>query len=88
MHSGHRVVGRAFVTYTETKRTSKHPELFGKGALEGVAASESELSRKRSEPHSPLTLGITGETVAAVLLGAFTIHGLHPVHFSYSNMAP
>lgn len=69
----------AFVTYTETKRTSKHPELFGKGALEGVAASESGNSAVNGANLIPLlTLGIPGETVAAVLLGAFTIHGLHP----------
>jgi putative tricarboxylic transport membrane protein len=69
----------AFITYSETKRVSKHPELFGKGALEGVAASEAGNSAVNGANLIPLlTLGIPGETVAAVLLGAFTIHGLHP----------
>ena len=69
----------AFITYSETVRASKHPERFGKGALEGVAASESGNSGVNGPALIPLlTLGIPGETVSAVLLGAFTIHGLHP----------
>jgi putative tricarboxylic transport membrane protein len=69
----------AFLTYAETKRASKHPEEFGKGAIEGVAASESGNNATCGGALIPLlALGIPGDVTTAVLLGAFLIHGLTP----------
>jgi putative tricarboxylic transport membrane protein len=69
----------AFIAYGEAKRTSKHPETFGKGALEGIAAPEAANNGATGGAMIPmLTLGIPGDAVTAVLLGALTIHGLQP----------
>ncbi len=69
----------AFVAYGEAKRTSKHPEKFGTGILEGVAAPEAGNNGATGGAMIPmLTLGIPGDAVTAVLLGALTIHGLQP----------
>ncbi len=69
----------AFVTYGEAKRTSKHPEKFGTGVLEGVAAPEAGNNGATGGAMIPmLTLGVPGDAVTAVLLGALTIHGLQP----------
>lgn len=69
----------AFIAYGEAKRTSKHPEEFGKGALEGIAAPEAANNGATGGAMIPmLTLGIPGDAVTAVLLGALTIHGLQP----------
>jgi|TARA_B110000208_G_scaffold37425_1_gene49540 putative tricarboxylic transport membrane protein len=69
----------AFVAYGEAKRTSKYPEKFGKGALEGVAAPEAANNGATGGAMIPmLTLGVPGDAVTAVLLGALTIHGFQP----------
>jgi len=69
----------AFIAYGEAKRSSKHPELFGTGLLEGVAAPEAANNGATGGAMIPmLTLGIPGDAVTAVLLGALTIHGLQP----------
>jgi len=69
----------AFVTYGEAKRSSKHPERFGTGVLEGVAAPEAGNNGATGGAMIPmLTLGVPGDAVTAVLLGALTIHGLQP----------
>lgn len=69
----------AFISYNEAKRTSKVPELFGNGALEGIAASESANNAVTSASLIPLlTLGIPGSPAAAVLIGAFMLHGMIP----------
>jgi putative tricarboxylic transport membrane protein len=69
----------AFLTYAETKRVSKHPEEFGHGAIEGVAAAESGNNATCGGALIPLmALGIPGDVTTAVLLGAFLIHGLTP----------
>lgn len=69
----------AFVAYGEAKRASKKPEEFGKGSYEGVAAPESANNGATSGAMIPmLTLGIPGDAVTAVLLGALTIHGFQP----------
>jgi len=68
-----------FLAYNETKRTSKHPEKFGKGALEGVAATDAASSAVAGSNMIPLlAFGIPGDLVAAILLGAFLIHGITP----------
>lgn len=69
----------AFLSYNEAKRTSKHPEEFGNGSIEGVAASEAANNGVTGATLIPLlTLGIPGDTVTAVLLGALTLKGLTP----------
>jgi len=69
----------AFISYNEARRTSKHPEKFGKGALEGVAASGAATSGSVGGALVPLlTLGIPGSASTAVLIGALMLHGLTP----------
>lgn len=75
-----------FVTYREAKRTSKHPETFGRGDPEGIVASEAANSGVTGGSLIPLlTLGIPGSGVAAVYLGALTIHGLMPGPMLFIN---
>ena len=69
----------SFVSYVVEKRLSKHPEEFGKGAIEGVAAPESANNAAATGAFIPLlTLGIPGNVVTAILLGALMIHGITP----------
>lgn len=69
----------AFIAYNEAKRASKAPEKFGKGALEGVAASGAATSGSVGGALVPLlTLGIPGSAATAVLIGALMLHGLTP----------
>ncbi len=68
-----------FMAYGVEKRVSKHPEKFGHGAIEGVAAPESANNAAASTSFIPLmTLGIPPNVVLAVLFGAFMIHGVTP----------
>ena len=65
--------------YNEAVRSSKDPEKFGKGELEGVAAAEAANNAVTGSTLIPLlTLGVPGDTVTAVLLGALMIQGLRP----------
>lgn len=69
----------AFMSYSEAKRWSKHPEEFGKGSPEGVAAPEAANNVVTATALVPLlSLGIPGSNSAAILLGGFLIHGLQP----------
>ena len=69
----------AFISYNEAKRWSKHPEEFGRGSVEGVAAPECANNVVTGTALIPLlSLGIPGSNSAAVLLGGFLIHGLMP----------
>lgn len=69
----------SFAAYSETKRHSKHPELFGEGALEGIAATESANNAVTGGALIPLlTLGVPGDVVTAVMLGALMIQGMTP----------
>ena len=68
-----------FIGYSEAKRTSKHPELFGTGILEGVAAPQCAENASTGGDLLPmLTLGLPGDAATAVLMGALTIHNLQP----------
>ena len=67
------------LAYSEAQRTSKHPEQFGKGAIEGVMAPEAANNAVTGSAMIPLlTLGIPGDDVTAVLMGAFLIQGITP----------
>jgi putative tricarboxylic transport membrane protein len=69
----------SFFTYALEKRISKHPERFGKGAIEGVAAPEAANNAAAGGAFIPLmTLGIPTNAAIALLLGAFMIHGVQP----------
>ncbi len=79
----------AYLSYMHTKRASKHPELFGKGALEGVAAAEAGNNAVVGPNLIPLiTLGIPGNLAAALILGAFMMHGLVPGPLFMQQYAP
>jgi putative tricarboxylic transport membrane protein len=69
----------SFIAYNEAKRWSKHPEKFGHGSEEGVAAPETANNTVASTALIPLlSFGIPGSNSAAVLLGGLLIHGLLP----------
>ncbi|MEM6759083.1 MAG: tripartite tricarboxylate transporter permease, partial [Pseudomonadota bacterium] len=69
----------AFLSYSEARRNSKTPETFGKGDIEGVAAAEAGNNGVAGATMIPLlALGIPGDVITAVILGAFMIHGLRP----------
>ena len=69
----------SFMSYARAKRVSKNPEKFGRGSLEGVAASESGNSAVVGATFIPLlTLGIPGDIITAVIMGAFMIQGFIP----------
>ena len=68
-----------FLSYNETKKASKHPELFGTGIAEGVAAAESSNNALAGGALIPmLTLGVPGDAVAAIIMGGLMMIGLQP----------
>lgn len=76
----------AFLSYSEARRNAKDPDSFGKGSLEGVAASEAGNSGVAGSTMIPLlALGIPGDVITAVVLGAFMIHGLQPGPLMFQN---
>jgi putative tricarboxylic transport membrane protein len=69
----------AFVGLSEAIRWSKHPEKYGTGIPEGIAAPEAANNAACSGAMVPLlTLGIPGSAATALMLGAFLMHGLKP----------
>ncbi len=69
----------SFVAYAAEKKVSKTPERFGHGALEGVAAPEASTHSSVQGDFIPtMSLGIPGDAVMALLLGALIIHGITP----------
>ena len=69
----------AFISYSEARRKSPNRENFGKGEIEGVAAAEAGNNGVAGATMIPLlSLGIPGDVVTAIILGAFMIHGLTP----------
>jgi putative tricarboxylic transport membrane protein len=74
----------AFVSYSEAKRSSKHPEDFGSGAPEGVAAAECANNACSGGAMIPmLSLGVPGDSNTAVLMGAFILQGFQPGPMMY-----
>ena len=66
-----------FVAYGGERRRSKTPEKWGTGIIEGIAAPESANNAVSGPSMIPLlTLGVPGSTIAAILIGVFTIHGI------------
>eukprot|EP00119_Amphimedon_queenslandica_P023692 XP_019864111.1 PREDICTED: uncharacterized protein LOC109593501 [Amphimedon queenslandica] len=69
----------AFLSYSEARRNSPDRDRFGKGELEGVAAAEAGNNGVAGATMIPLlALGVPGDVITAVILGAFMIHGLRP----------
>jgi putative tricarboxylic transport membrane protein len=69
----------SFLAYILEKKLSKHPEKFGKGAIEGVAAPESANNAASGGAMIPLlTLGIPGTGTTAILMGALIMYNVQP----------
>ena len=69
----------SFLAYSEAKRFSKTPEMYGKGCVEGIAATESSNNAVCGGALIPLlTLGVPGDIITAIMLGALMIQGLTP----------
>lgn len=67
----------SFASYSLARRTSKAPEEFGRGSLEGVVASESANNAcSGGDIMTTLVLGVPGSATTGILLGALTMHGL------------
>jgi putative tricarboxylic transport membrane protein len=76
----------SIVSYVTEKRLSKHPERFGKGAIEGVAGPEAANNADTAGAMVPLlTLGIPGGGATAVMLGAFIMYGIQPGPMLFQN---
>jgi putative tricarboxylic transport membrane protein len=69
----------SFLSYSIEKKVSRHPEEFGRGAIEGVAGPESANNAASAGAMVPmLTLGIPGSATTAVMLGGLMMWGLRP----------
>jgi putative tricarboxylic transport membrane protein len=76
----------SILSYTTEKRLSKHPEEFGKGAIEGVAGPEAANNSDTAGALVPLlTLGVPGGGATAVMLGAFIMYGIQPGPLLFQN---
>ncbi len=75
-----------FMAYILEKRLSEHPERFGHGAIEGVAAPETANNAYANASMVPLlALGIPSSPTIAVLMGAFIMNGLTPGPFLFQE---
>jgi putative tricarboxylic transport membrane protein len=69
----------AFISYSDARRRSPNRDNFGKGEVEGVAAAEAGNNGVAGSTMIPLlSLGIPGDVITAIILGAFMVHGLTP----------
>lgn len=76
----------SFLSYTIEQRVADNPEEFGKGAMNGLVASESANTSATGGALIPLlTLGIPGGATTAVLLGALILYGLEPGPLLFTN---
>ena len=79
----------ALTAYAGAKSASPHPEKFGTGVLDGVAAPEAANNAVNGPTMVPLlTLGIPGDNITAILLGAFVVQGLRPGPQLFAQQAP
>jgi len=78
-----------FMSYTYAQKTSKTPELFGKGAPEGLVAAESANNAVPGAAMIPLlALGIPGEALTAMMLSVFYVHNVIPGPQLFANQMP
>ncbi len=69
----------SIISYAQQKKLSKHPEKMGQGAIEGIVAAEAANNACTGGAMTTLlSLGIPGDAVTGILMGAFIIHGLQP----------
>ncbi len=69
----------SFTSYAVEKRVSKHPEQFGKGAIEGVAGPETANNAAIAGAFVPLfSLGIPPNVIMAILMASLMLHGVAP----------
>ncbi|WP_029350092.1 tripartite tricarboxylate transporter permease [Bosea sp. 117] len=79
----------SFASYSLEKKLSKHPDEFGRGAIEGVAAPESANNAGAQTSYIPmLTLGIPSNPVMALMIGALIIQGIQPGPGMITEQAP
>jgi putative tricarboxylic transport membrane protein len=78
----------SFLAYLAEKRVSRHPEDFGKGAIEGVASPEAANNAASISGFAPLlALGIPGSPTTAVMLAGFMMWGIRPGPLLFQNNA-
>ncbi|MDD2232145.1 MAG: tripartite tricarboxylate transporter permease [Sphaerochaetaceae bacterium] len=76
----------AFVGYDVARSMSKHPEEFGKGSPEAISGPEGGNNGVTGGALIPmLTLGVPGDAVTAILIGALTVKGLNPGPMLFTN---
>ncbi len=76
---GHGAALSAIIAYNEARRSSRNPEEFGKGSLEGVAAPEAANNSCVPAALIPLlSLGIPGTPTTAIMMGALMMHKINP----------
>lgn len=79
----------SWIAYDQTKKHSKHPEEFGNGSLEGLAACETGNNAVTGGSMIPLmTLSIPGSPNAAIIMGGLLIQGLVPGARLFTTQAP
>jgi putative tricarboxylic transport membrane protein len=78
-----------FLSYATERRLSRHPEQFGRGAIEGVAGPEAANNAAAAGVLVPLlTIGLPTSATAAVILTAFQSYGLQPGPQLFSESGP
>lgn len=79
----------AFLCYSAAKQQAKKGDTFGNGEVKGIAAAEAGKTGATSGAMIPLlSLGIPGDSVTAVLIGAFVLHGIQPGPLLFQDHAP
>ena len=79
----------AFLCYSAAKQQAKKGDTFGDGEVKGIAAAEAGKTAATSGAMIPLlSLGIPGDSVTAVLIGAFILHGIQPGPLLFQQHAP
>ena len=69
----------SFISYAVEKKVAREPQRFGRGAIEGIAGPEAANSASTQTSFIPtMSLGIPGDPVMALMLGALIIHGIQP----------
>ncbi|MEZ5364870.1 MAG: tripartite tricarboxylate transporter permease [Bryobacterales bacterium] len=77
------------VAWEQARRTARNSEEFGKGALEGLSAAVAAANAAIGGAMTTmLTLGIPGDAVSAILIGALLIHGIQPGPLLFENQRP
>ncbi len=78
----------AFISYDYARKASRNPAEFGHGSIEGIAAPESANNAVTGGALVPMmTLGIPGDPITAILIGALLVHGLAPGPMLFVNNA-